>query len=237
MAGLEASVVQDVARPAKKRSGRWLLSSALAALLLLLILLAFRQQVLIRLGESLVVSDPLEHADLIYVFAGDFWGSRVLLGANLGSKGWAPRVILSGGRYASVSGGRYQSAYACDLSVEFAEQHGYPRNLFLPIRMDAQSTVDEARAMGPIFHGLGAKRIILVTSNFHARRAEQVFRLFLPEFDFRMEGSPEGEFDPQAWWKTPQQRHLWVSEYQKLLGTFLVRFHLATADWLRQSQQ
>jgi uncharacterized SAM-binding protein YcdF (DUF218 family) len=227
--GLEASLARGVARPVRKRPRRRLLSSLVVAALLVLGLLAFRQQVLIRLGESLVVSDPLEHADLIYVFAGDFWGSRVLLGANLGSKGWAPRVILSGGRY--------QNVYACDLSVDFAVQHGYPRSLFLPIRMEAQSTVDEARAMGPIFHRLGAKRIILVTSNFHSRRAEQVFRLFLPEFEFQMQGSAEGDFDPQAWWKTPQQRQLWFSEYQKIMGTVLVRFHLATADWLRRIQQ
>ena len=71
-----------------------------------------------------------------------------------------------------------------------------------PFRMQAQSTMDEARAMGPIFHRLGARRIILVTSNFHSRRAAQVFRLLLPEFDFRMEGSPDQTFDPQAWWKT-----------------------------------
>jgi uncharacterized SAM-binding protein YcdF (DUF218 family) len=219
-----------VASPLRKRWSRWLLSALSVAFVLLgSVLLAFRQQVLIRLGEFLVVSDPLERADLIYVFAGDFWGSRVLLGANLGSKGWAPQVILSGGRY--------MDDYACDLSVEFVVQHGYPRKLFVPLRMEAQSTVDEARAMGPVFHHLGAKRIILVTSNFHSRRAAQVFRLFLPEFDFRMEGSEDNSFDPEAWWTKPEQRHLLLSEYQKLLGTFLVRFHLATANQLRQGSQ
>jgi uncharacterized SAM-binding protein YcdF (DUF218 family) len=198
-------------------------------LLLILILVAFRQRIRGGLGEFLVVSDPLEHADLIYVFAGDFWGSRVLVGANLGSEGWAPRVILSGGRY--------MDSYACDLSVDFAVQHGYPRSLFIPVRFEAQSTIDEARAIGPTFHRLGAKRIILVTSNFHSRRAEQVFRLFLPEFDFRMEGSPDDTFDPLAWWQKPQQRQLLFSEYQKMIGTLLVRFHLATADGLRQPRE
>ena len=216
-----------------KRRRRWLLHALLpalfAAVLLFLPLLFLREPLLTGLGEFLVVSDPLEHADFIYVLAGDFWGSRVLLGANLGSKGWAPRVILSGGRY--------QNSYACDLSVDFAVQHGYPRSLFLPFRMETRSTVDEARAMGPIFHRLGAQRIILVTSNFHSRRAAQVFRLFLPEFDFRMEGSSDDIFDPHAWWKTPGEHRLVFSEYQKMLGTFLVRFHLASATWLRRGSQ
>ena len=159
--------MESVARPITKRRGRWLLSALLVALVLTLILLAFHQQVLAGLGESLVVSDPLKHADLIYVLAGDFWGSRVLVGANLGSQGWAPKVIMAGGDYVNRP--------TSDLAVDFAAQHGYPRNLFLPIRLEAHSTVDEARAMGPIFHRLGAKRIILVTSNFHSRRAAQVF--------------------------------------------------------------
>ncbi len=85
MTGLEESSVKRVS----KRRRRWLLAVLLPAILISL-LLVFRQQVLDGLGDFLVVSDPLEHADLIYVFAGDFWGSRVLLGANLGSKGWAP---------------------------------------------------------------------------------------------------------------------------------------------------
>jgi uncharacterized SAM-binding protein YcdF (DUF218 family) len=227
--GFKEPVAESVAGPLTKRPSRWLLSLLAAALVLIAILLVFRQQVLIRLGQSLVVSDPLERAGLVYVFAGDFWGSRVLLGAQLGSEGWAPRVILSGGRY--------RDRYASDLSVDFAVAHGYPRRLFLPIRLEARSTVDEAQAMGPIFHRLGAKRIILVTSNFHSRRAAQVFRLFLPEFDFRMEGAADDAFDPEDWWTRPRERHLFFAEYEKMLGSFLVRFHLAGAGWLRQVRE
>lgn len=217
-----------------KRRVRWLLGLVLLPVLLILILLAFRQQVLDGLGEFLVVSDPLEHADAIYVLAGDFWGSRVLLGANLGSKGWAPHVIMSGGLY---TGGSYVNRYESDLAVDFAVQHGYPRSLFLSVPLDARSTIDEARAMGPVFHRLGVRRVLLVTSNFHSRRAAEVFRLFLPEFEFRMVGAPDDTFDPHAWWKTPQQRHLLFGEYQKMIGTPLVRFHLADAHWLRQASE
>jgi uncharacterized SAM-binding protein YcdF (DUF218 family) len=227
--GLEESSVKRV----PKRRSRWLLAALLPAILILT-LLAFRQQALDGLGEFLVVSDPLEHGDLIYVLAGDFWGSRVLLGANLGSKGWAPKVIMSGGLY---TGGGYVNRYQGDLAVDFAVQHGYPRGLFISIPLELQSTIDEARAMGPVFHRLGARRVLLVTSNFHSRRAAQAFRLFLPEFEFRMEGSPDHTFEPHAWWKTPQQRHLLFAEYQKLVGTVFVRFHLLNVQWLRQADE
>jgi uncharacterized SAM-binding protein YcdF (DUF218 family) len=212
------------------RSGKWRRRKSLyaAGLALAVLLLAFRDQVLNGLGEFLVVSDPLEHADLIYVLAGDFWGSRVLLGASLGSQHWAPKVIFSGGRY--------MDSFACDLSVDFAVQHGYARQLFVPIRLVAKSTIGEAREMGPIFHRMGARRIILVTSNFHSRRAAQVFRLLLPEFDFRVEASSDPAFDPHSWWRNGPARSLLFSEYQKMLGTILVKFHLARSEWLRQAE-
>lgn len=242
MATLEQSVVESAARPvgkstarpARTRLRRWLLAAGFSALFvallaIVLILPASRRNVLAGLGEFLVVSEPLEHADLIYVLAGDFWGSRVLLGSKLGAEGWAPKVIMTGGRY--------QDKYASDMAVDFAVEHGYSRAMFVPIRLDARSTIEEAHAMGPIFHRLGARRIILVTSNFHSRRTGQVFRLFLPEFDFRVEGSLDGAFHPQAWWEKPEDRNLFFSEYQKMAGTILVRYHLANADWLRQSLQ
>jgi uncharacterized SAM-binding protein YcdF (DUF218 family) len=217
--GLDATTVERVARPIPRRRYR-LLAALSAGILILLILLTFRQPLLAALGESLVVSDPLEHADLIYVLGGDFWGSRVLLGARLGSQGWAPKVLLGGSLY---SGGGYVNAYASDLAVDFAVKQGYSRNLFMPVPIVARSTIDETLVVRPIFHRLGAKRIMLVTSNFHSRRALQVFRLFLPEFDFRVEGAVDDAFDPSAWWKKPEERHLLFSEYEKMMATPLVR--------------
>lgn len=213
-----------------QRSSTRLIRRGRTALLTVLgfaaLLITFHNAVLRQIGEFLVVSDPLEHADLIYVLAGDFWGSRVLLGAQLGAEHWAPRVMLGGGRY--------QSFYTPDLSVGFAVDHGYPRNLFIPVRMDAVSTIEEARTMAPSFRSLGAKRIILVTSNFHSRRAAEVFRLFLPGIDFRMEAAPDPVFHPDRWWKNPEERRLLLAEYEKLLGTYIVRLHLASSASLRR---
>src|SRR5579864_7525844 len=112
---------------------RWLLAAAAAASLLAL-LIYLRPALL---GQALVVSDPVEKADLIYVLAGDFFGSRVLLGAELGARGYARQVVLSGGRY----GDQYEG----DMAADFAVEHGYPRALFCPVQLDALSTIDEAR--------------------------------------------------------------------------------------------
>ena len=112
---------------------------------------------------------------------------------------------------------------------QFAVEHGYPRNLFSVVRISAQSTIDEARALGHEFRRMGARRIILVTSNFHSRRTALVFRLFLPDFQFWIVPAPDADFDPRSWWKVRHSRDLFFSEYQKIFGTLLVKIGLLTS--------
>ncbi len=159
---------------------RWIVLSI--ALACLLIGVFFCKPLLMGVGESLIVSDPLEKADAIYVLAGDFFGSRVLLGADLGARGFAPLVLLSGGAYLSNI---ISKRYSGDMAMQYAVEHGYQPGLFQAIRLDdTPSTIDEARAMGPIFQKMGVRRVILVTSNFHSRRAALVFRLMIPDVHF-----------------------------------------------------
>jgi len=194
---------------------RWILLSIALACLLVGV---FYKSLLMAVGESLIVSDPLEKADAIYVLAGDFFGSRVLLGADLGARGFAPRVLLSGGPYSSNI---IRKSYSGDLAVQFAVEHGYQPALFQAIRLDTPSTIQEARAMGPIFQKMGVRRVILVTSNFHSRRAALVFRLVLPDVHFSVVPSQDLDYNPASWWKTRRGRHLVESEYEKIAGTLL----------------
>jgi len=197
---------------AHRQDVRWFLLPAITASFT--VLLFFWESLLVRAGAWLVVCDPLEKADLIYVLAGDFFGNRVLLGAELGAGGYAKQVLFSGGAY--------RDQYTGDMAAAFAVEHGYPRELFHSVRLSARSTIDEARQMGPIFARLGAKRIILVTSSFHSRRAALVFRGLLPQFQFRIEGAQGPDFNPDLWWKSKHDRHLLWSEYRKIVGSLLI---------------
>ena len=185
------------------------------ALAAALVLLSFHHSLLRALGEFLTLSDRLEKTDLVYVLAGDFLGARVLVGAELGSRGYASHVLLSGGKY--------QNSYQGDLAIGFAVEHGYPRTLFSAVRLRAQSTIEEAKELRPVFERMGVKRITLVTSSYHSRRAAIVFKSFLPEFDFFTVGAQDHVFDSASWWKTNGQRSVLFSEYWKIFGTLLIR--------------
>jgi uncharacterized SAM-binding protein YcdF (DUF218 family) len=176
----------------------------------------FNECALAALGNFLVVSEPPERSDLVYVLAGDFFGSRVLVGAELGVRGYATKVLLSGGD-------RDQG----ERAIRYAVEHGYPRNLLFTVRHNARSTIEEAQAMGPIFRELGARRIVLVTSAYHSRRASLVFRMFLPGFQFTAVDAPDSVFAPSSWWKSGLGRQLFFSEYWKLTATPFVRLGYA----------
>ena len=191
-------------------AGRRLKFILLLAALVCAIAVAFHQSILTSFGRFLTLRETPEAADLILVLAGDFYGSRVLTGAELGARGYARHVL--------ISGTPYQNTYDCDLAVRFAVSKGYSPDLFLTARHQATSTIEEARVLEPVLRRLGARRVILVTSDYHSRRASLVFHLFLPGFQFLSVAAP-GEFHSSSWWESAPDRRLFFSEYWKMIGT------------------
>jgi len=168
------------------------------------------------LGRLLVASDRPERSDAILVLGGDFGGSRVLKGAELGVQGFAPRVL--------VSGPPYEDRFHSDLAIEFLVQKGYSRDLFLRVPHRARSTIEEALALAPELRRLNVRTAILVTSASHSRRAGIVFALFCPAVRFRSVPAADPHFDSDRWWTDKKWRRLFFSEWYKIVGTVLVEY-------------
>ena len=58
-----------------------------------------------------------------------------------------------------------------DLAIQFAVREGYPADDSSACPVPARSTVEEAQYMVPELRRRGVHRFILVTSDFHTRRA------------------------------------------------------------------
>lgn len=214
----------------RRRAGRrWLLAILLVAAIALLLPLS--QNIWLPwIGEWLVSSDTPAPADLIVVLGGDFWGRRVTEAAELGRQGYAPHVMISGPNYTQNGVPSPEG----DLATQFLVDKGYPRSLFWTFRHHAASTIDEAKVLGPELRRLKAKRILIVTSNYHSRRASLVYHAVLPFAEVRVIGVPEWYFQPESWWKTPVGRHLTQSEWSKIMVTialgWILRLQAITAD-------
>jgi uncharacterized SAM-binding protein YcdF (DUF218 family) len=208
-----------VARPPRQVSvlRRWFLrGSLLAAAALIISALAGWKTVLRELGEFLVSAQTPQPAGLILVLAGDFYGPRVLQGAELGVHGYAPVVLISSEPY----GWRTEGIVA----IDFLAERGYPRQLFQRFEHHAPSTITEAIALRPELKRRGVKRVLLVTSAYHSRRASIVFRLFCPGIQFITIGAPDKHYHPDDWWEDPSSRRLFFVEWGKILGTVFYEY-------------
>ena len=184
------------------------------AALVILALFVFRHPILSRLGESIVSSDPPQHSDLILVLAGDFLGARVLKAAELATQGFAPSVLFSSTPYQDSSEGRW--------SIRMLEGKGYPPDLFAVAEHNARSTREEAVVIRSELQRRRVKRVILVTSSYHSRRASIVFKIACPGVQFLSVPAPDGHYQLDRWWADSSSRKLLVVEWIKIAGTLVL---------------
>jgi uncharacterized SAM-binding protein YcdF (DUF218 family) len=75
--------------------------------------------------------------------------------------------------------------------------------------------MEEAQAVTPELRRLGAKRVILVTSDYHTRRAGKIFRAAAPDLMFYVVAAPDVHFTAHGWWHSREGRKTFVLEWTK----------------------
>jgi len=194
----------------KSRSFRVLAAVVVAALALYL----FREPVLYRMGQLLVLDQPPVKANAVVVLGGDATGSRILKAAQLVKEGYAPIVLVSGvGELYGFTEG--------ELAIEFAVRNGYDRNTMVPVRDAALSTADEGKFDTGALRQMRARRFILVTSYSHTARATRVFRRAAPDLEVCTVGVKQPGWNNGRWWLEREGRKVWLMEAMKTIGDYV----------------
>ncbi|HEV8145200.1 MAG TPA: YdcF family protein [Bryobacteraceae bacterium] len=168
----------------------------------------FRESIYRAMAAYLVqVSEP-QHADLVVILAGDSAGSRITKAAELVRQGFASQAMVSG------PSGTY-GFYECDLAIPFAVKKGYPESYFLHEHHDARSTAEEVRVLTGDLRRHGVQRMLLVTSDYHTRRAARLFHAAFPEATLFVVAAPDGHFNVNGWWKDREGRKTFLMEWTK----------------------
>ncbi|MDE3108366.1 MAG: YdcF family protein [Acidobacteriota bacterium] len=148
-------------------------------------------------GNFWVVDDGTAPADAIVILADDnYQGDRATLAAELLKAGWAPRIIASG---------RYLRPYASIAQLEQLDliDRAVPANDIVLLTHRAENTHEEAEAIAQFVSAHGWKRILVVTSNYHTRRARYILARVLPAgTEVRLIPARDSEYDPNNWWRT-----------------------------------
>jgi uncharacterized SAM-binding protein YcdF (DUF218 family) len=139
-----------------------------------------------------------------------------LKAVELSKRGYAPRVLISGAPYR----GRPEGEFA----IAFLANQGVATDAFESFGHYARSTIEEAIALRPELEHRRIKRVILVTSSFHSRRALLVFRLVCPGIEFISVPAPDEHYEPDRWWQDESSRKLFFSEWGKIVGSLLLAY-------------
>jgi uncharacterized SAM-binding protein YcdF (DUF218 family) len=155
-----------------------------------------RRPILRFTAESWIIEDPLDKADAIIVLGDDnFYGDRATRGAELFREGKAPVMVASGRRLRPNAG-------MAELMEHDLVERGVPRDKIVRLANDADSTLEEAQALARLTKERKWRSVIVVTSNFHTRRARYIFRRVFPQsMEVRIASARDGDFDPERWWE------------------------------------
>jgi uncharacterized SAM-binding protein YcdF (DUF218 family) len=144
------------------------------------------------LNRSLIVDNPAP-SDVILVPSGDF-ALRSGQALHLAEAGFGSRLL--------VDEGSESLTYGRSLAARRAEQlSGSAVQVSIcPIRSD--STSSESHEAAGCVQSLHAKSVLIVTSDFHTKRALSVFRAAMPGIAFSVASAPTS-YGKDPWWSVP----------------------------------
>ena len=160
-------------------------------------------------GGFLVMNDP-QPADLILVLAGET-DRRPARGLELLQQGFAPKLMLD----VPVSA-RIFDEQTIDIAQKFV--NGLPQHDHISIcPISGLSTKAEAQDVERCIAQRPANRILIVTSDYHTRRALATFRHELPRHQFSIAAAEDPKQFGNHWWKHRQWAKMNFDEWLKLL--------------------
>jgi uncharacterized SAM-binding protein YcdF (DUF218 family) len=186
-----------------------------------LAVLYFARHPLMRLaGQFWVVDEPAAPSDALIVLGDDnYAGDRAFHAAELYREGVAPVVVASGRMLR-------RNVSLADAMERDLESFGVPATSVVKLSHSAQNTRQEAVEAARLIQARRWKRVLVVTSNYHARRARFIYGRVLPSsVTLRVSGARDSEFDPSSWWQTRQGQKLFITE---LVGYLVARWELRT---------
>jgi uncharacterized SAM-binding protein YcdF (DUF218 family) len=154
-----------------------------------------------------IVQDRVAPADgMIVLGDDDFSSDRAAEAASLFRAGWAPQVVASGRMlrpYVSIA----------DFMARDLQSRGVPASAIIRFSHQADDTREEAEGLRVLVAQKGWRRVLLVTSNYHTRRARYIFRKILPvSVSLEVAGASTSEFEPSTWWESRRGRNTFFLE-------------------------
>jgi len=156
--------------------------------------------VLPAVARFLEAWEPLEPADYIALFAGDYT-VRPVHAARLYHQGYAKELVTTGEFVADEICALGLEITGAELSAIVLQENGVPPER-IHVLSSGYSTLEEARAFAKFIRRKSLDNIIVVTSPYHVRRAKFILRQELEGRGVKVMGSAAHNGSGSKWWRT-----------------------------------
>jgi len=191
----------------ERKSGRHALS--VARLVIAVVVVTVALTFAAGAGRFLVIDAP-EKSDVILVLAGET-DRRLERGLQLLDQGYGRTLVIDVPADARIYG-----FTAVDLARKYVDSLAQ-RQAVRICSIHGLSTKEESREAGQCLESKKAERVLLVTSDFHTRRARRIFRHEIKNKVFSVAAAYDTtQFGP-SWWKDRQWAKTCVDEWLRLV--------------------
>lgn len=175
---------------------------------------------LTALAEFLVISTPLEPADMVVVLGGG-GTSRLDRGIELYRQGFSQsrKLVITGG---SIESDLFAEGSWAALGSKYALEKGIPPEDLILISW-TESTYDDAQALKEIANERGFSSAILVSDLFHMRRAMWISGKVMPGVRLMASPAPSPLLKIDHWW-TRERELLFVTQEYIKLALYLLQY-------------
>jgi hypothetical protein len=178
-------------------------------LLIVLFLVVIFAALASQAARFLVVDEPGK-SDAIVVLAGET-NVRPARALELLRQGVAPRVFMD-----AETRDRIYDQQLTEIAQKYVNGLGEANRVSVcPIV--GFSTNAEADDVSRCLQSLGAHRVLIVTSEFHTRRALMIFRHRLPQYQFNAAAARNPAQFGEAWWTNREWAKVTLDEWLKML--------------------
>ena len=187
----------------------------MAKRVIVLVFVAVLAIVLMRHAASFLVLNSPQQSDVILVLAGDnaeprYWHAVELLKADD-----AKRIVVD------LETRRVRWGVSdLQLAAHVLQETMPGKSEICPTTADStySETEDSAKCLAP----LNPRSVLLVTSDYHTRRASAIYRARLPQYRWSVAATPEPYDFGTKWWTRRPWAKTTLEEWEKLLWWELV---------------
>jgi DUF218 domain len=164
---------------------------------------------LARAGDFLLVDAP-RRSDVILALAGET-DRRPARALQLLAQGYGRKVIINVPADEEVYG---------FSQVELAQKYiqSLPQAAAISVcPIEGLSTKEESKDAEKCLSREGAKSVLIVTSDYHTRRARDIFRHEIPTLEFSVAAARDDSYFGTHWWQHRQWAKTFVDEWLRLI--------------------